>query len=496
LNLQREEVFHNIGAVSQWDVLVIGGGATGLGVAVEAASRGYQTLLLEAHDFAKATSSRSTKLVHGGVRYLPQGNVKLVVEALHERGRILRNAPQLAHARAFIVPAYAVWQLPVYGLGLTLYDLLAGRESLGRSRLLSSARVRSALPTLDSRGLKGGILYYDGQFDDARFAIALLRTLFDEGGLALNYTPVIELLKSNGRICGVIAQDSETGTALELSAKIVINATGIFSDAIRQMDDPTAPAIVAVSQGTHFVLPASFLPGDSALMIPHTSDKRVLFAIPWRGRVLVGTTDEPVPRPELEPRSTRPERDFLQRHIEKYLNCRLTPRNVLSVWSGQRPLVRPGAATATAAISRDHTVLISYSRLVTIVGGKWTTYRKMAEDTIDRAAPLAGLPHVSSKSASLRLHDEAGAASGELLHPAFDMGAADVIRAVRLEMARQLEDVLARRTRALFLDSRASIEAAPATARLMAVELGKDAEWERTQIAAYTKLAEQYTWSE
>lgn len=497
VSLQREEVLDKIRASPQWDMIVIGGGATGLGVAVEAASRGYQTLLLEAHDFSQATSSRSTKLVHGGVRYLPQGNIKLVFEALRERSRILRNAPRLAHPRAFIVPAYALWHLPFYGVGIALYDLLAGRESLGRPSLLSTARVRAALPTVDSRGLKGGILYYDGQFDDARFAIALLRTLFDLGGLALNYAPVTQLLKSAGRLRGVVAHDRESGATLELPARVVVNATGIFSDTIRRMDDLAAPAIVAVSQGTHFVLPSSFLPGDSALMIPRTRDGRVLFAIPWHGRVLVGTTDEPVAQPELEPRSTPGEREFLRWHVERYLSCALKPRDVLSVWSGQRPLVRAGAATSTAAIARDHTVLISDSHLVTIVGGKWTTYRKMAEDTIDRAAPLAGLPRVSSRSATLRLHDETGDdTSGEPLHPAFEIRPADVIRAVREEMARQLEDVLARRTRALFLDARASIEAAPAAARLMAAEFGKDAQWERDQIAAYTRLAEQYIWRE
>ena len=495
MTLRQEEIVAQICASARWDVLVVGGGATGLGVAVEAASRGYKTLLLEAHDFAKGTSSRSTKLVHGGVRYLQQGDLKLVLEALRERGRMLRNAPHLAHSRAFIVPAYALWELPFYGIGLTLYDLLAGRESLGRSRFLSRKRVLGALPGLQQRRLKGGILYYDGQFDDARFAIALLRTLFDAGGLALNYAPVTRLLKSDGNVCGAGAEDAESGQPLELSAKVVINATGVFSDSIRRMDDPAAPAMVAASQGTHFVLPRSFLPGDAALMIPRTADARVLFAIPWHSRVLVGTTDDPVPHPEIEPRSTAQEREFLKWHIEHYLNRRLQHSDVLSVWSGQRPLVKHGLSKNTAAISRDHTVLISHSKLVTIVGGKWTTYRKMAEDTIDRAAPLAGLPHLPSKTADLRLHRDGDTAAGEPLHPAFPIDSAEVVRAVRYEMARQLEDVLARRTRALFLDARASIEAAPAVARLMAGELGRDAQWEREQVIAYSKLAEQYTWS-
>jgi glycerol-3-phosphate dehydrogenase len=535
LSRPRAEILRQIGACPRWDVIVIGGGATGLGAAVEAASRGYKTLLLEARDFAQATSSRSTKLVHGGVRYLQQGNLKLVLEALRERGRILRNAPHLAHRRAFIVPAYALWELPFYGIGLTLYDLLAGREGLGHSRLLSPRRVLEVLSSLQPRGLRGGILYFDGQFDDARFAIALLRTLFDLGGLALNYAPVTRLLKASRRISGVHAEDTETGAPLELSAKVVINATGIFSDSIRAMDDPAAPPMVTASQGTHVVLPRAFLPGDSALMIPRTADRRVLFAIPWHDRVLVGTTDDPVPQPEVEPRSTPPERAFLKWHIEHYLARPLEPGDILSVWSGQRPLVRSGPATKTAAISRDHTVLISGSRLVTVVGGKWTTYRKMAEDTIGRAASLAGLARVPSRTADLPLHGAMPARNeplteapldpallnpddwqriygsdlpalrglaaddselGELLHPAFPFRRAEVIWAVRHEMARRLEDVLARRTRALFLDARASVEAAPAAARLMARELGKDAEWEREQVVAYSKLAEQYTWSE
>jgi len=529
LSQPRDEILRQIGACPQWDIIVIGGGATGLGAAVEAASRGYKTLLLEAHDFAKGTSSRSTKLVHGGVRYLQQGNLKLVLEALRERGRMLRNAPHLAHRRAFIVPAYALWQLPFYGIGLTLYDLLAGRERLGHSRLLSRGGVLDALPNLQPRNLQGGILYYDGQFDDARFAIALLRTLFDQGGLALNYAPVTRMLKTNGRVSGVNAEDTETGETLELSAKIVINATGIFSDAIRQLDDDAAPAMVTASQGTHVVLPASFLPGDSALMIPRTADGRVLFAIPWHGRVLVGTTDDPVPQPEIEPRSMAQEREFLKAHIQRFLARRPEPHEILSVWSGQRPLVRSGQASKTAAISRDHTVLISASGLVTIVGGKWTTYRKMAEDTIDRAAPLAALPRVLSRTGNLPLHgaprnrealgdpallDQCAwqqvygsdlpalralaaeqAELGELLHPAFPFRRAEVIWAVRHEMARCLEDVLARRTRALFLDARASVEAAPTAASLMARELRKDAQWEREQLIAYSKLAEQYTWS-
>jgi glycerol-3-phosphate dehydrogenase len=492
-----------------------------LGAAVEAASRGYRTLLVEAHDFAKGTSSRSTKLVHGGVRYVQQGNIKLVLEALHERGRMLRNAPHVAHRTAFIVPAYAFWQLPFYSIGLKIYDLLAGREGLGHSRMLSPGRVRDALPTVRAPGLKGGIRYYDGQFDDARLAITLLRTLFDLGGVALNYAAVTSLLKRNGCVRGVKIEDEETASVLDLPAKVVINATGVFTDRLRHMDEPDTPPVVTPSQGTHFVLPRSFLPGNSALMIPRTADGRVLFAIPWHDRVLVGTTDDVVPQAEIEPRAMLQEREFLKSHIERFLGRRPESGEILSVWSGQRPLVARRDVSSSAALSRDHTILISRSNLVTITGGKWTTYRKMAEDTIDRAASVARLTAAPSRTASLHLHgfaeDPTSGAQwqqvygcdlpavralsaedpelAQLLHPGLPFQRGEVVWAVRHEMARRLEDVLARRTRALFLDARASIESAPVAARLMARELEKDAQWEQREIIAYSRLAEQYIWS-
>jgi glycerol-3-phosphate dehydrogenase len=518
-SLQRKDILTAIRSTAEWDVLVVGGGATGLGAALEAAARGYRTLLLEARDFAKATSSRSTKLVHGGVRYLQQGNVKLVLEALRERGRMLRNAPHLAHRRTFIVPAYAWWEFPFYGVGLSLYDVLAGKEGLGRSRILSKGGVLKDLPTVKSQGLEGGILYYDGQFDDARFAITLLRTLFDQDGLALNYAPVTGLLKQADAICGALAEDSETGERFECRARVVINATGIFSDDLRRMDEPASSKILAVSQGSHVVLPREFLPGAAALMIPRTSDGRVLFAIPWHDRVVVGTTDDPVPQAEYEPRAMADERRFLIDHVERFLGRRPAAPEILSMWSGQRPLVKQSDASSTAAISRDHTVLISKSKLVTITGGKWTTYRKMGEDVIDRASALAGLAQSPSKTADLRLHgwsEDASAAGdwkqvygsdlplvtaidpnlAEPLHPALPFQQAEVIWAVRQEMARNVEDVLARRTRALFMDARASIEAAPLVARLLGDELGQDELWQRKQVAAFDAVAEQYVWGD
>ena len=515
---KREELLARIGTEGEWDYIVAGGGATGLGTALEAVSRGYRTLLLEAADFAKATSSRSTKLVHGGVRYLRQGNVKLVLEALHERGRMLRNAPQLAHKQAFIVPAYSWLDLPFYGAGLTLYDLLAGKEGLGRSKVLNRSAAADALPGVRSAGLKGGILYYDGQFDDARYAVALLRTILDRGGIALNYVRVTGLLKQGGRVNGVVAQDLESGSRFEANAKTVINATGIFSDDLRHMDEGQAKPMLTVSQGTHFVLPRDYLPGKAALMIPKTSDGRVLFAIPWHGQVVVGTTDNPVPRPEYEPLATNEERSFLMTNIARFLGRKPEPKEVCSVWSGQRPLVKQPDKSSTAAISRDHTVLISNSKLVTITGGKWTTYRRMGQDVIDRTISLAGVARRKSVTAELKLHgwtDETVSAENwqevygadlpqlraladsraelaEFLHPQLPFRKAEVIWAARFEMARTIEDVLARRTRALFLNARASLEAAAVTAGLLADELGRDADWRAKQVRSFTEVAKQY----
>jgi glycerol-3-phosphate dehydrogenase len=498
----------------------VGGGATGLGSALDAVTRGYKTLLLEAQDYAKATSSRSTKLVHGGVRYLQKGDIKLVLEALRERGRMLRNAPHLAHKRAFVVPAYAWWEFPFYGVGLTLYDVLAGKEGLGRSSILSRKSTLEALPTVRDKDLKGGILYYDGQFDDARYAIALMRTFVDNGGVALNYARVTGLLKDGGshKICGVAAKDEESGETFECRVKVVINATGIFSDGLRQLDDATAKKILAVSQGTHFVLPGDFLPGRTALMVPRTSDGRVLFAIPWHDKVVVGTTDDPVAKPEYEPRAMADEKQFLLEHIERFLGRKPKGEEIASVWSGQRPLVRNEDVAETASISREHTILVSESKLVTITGGKWTTYRKMAQDVVTRAAEVAGFAPAPAKTAELHLHgwvpqtgDDWLAVYGSdapaivklasensewslPIHDRLPFSRAEVIWAARFEMARTVEDVLARRTRGLFLDARACMEAAPVVAGLLAHELAQNPQWEVRQVAEFREVAAAYIW--
>jgi glycerol-3-phosphate dehydrogenase len=499
-----------------WDIIVIGGGATGLGAAVEAASRGYRTLLLEQRDFAAGTSSRSTKLIHGGFRYLRQGNLGLVLKALRERHLLIRNAPHLVHDLRFVVPLYAWWERPFYEIGLKFYDLLAGQLGLGPSQHLSPRETLELIPTLEPAGLRGGIVYHDGQFDDARLAVSLTKTLADLGGMPLNYLAVTGLLKTGERIAGVRAVDLETGREYRLHSKVVVNATGPFTDAVRRMDDSEAPPIIAPSQGAHLVLDRSFLPGESAIMVPRTDDGRVLFAIPWHGRVLVGTTDTPVTDVSPEPRPLPEEIDFLLTHVARYLSRKPAREDVLSVFAGLRPLVRSKTVARTAVISRDHRILVSNSGLVTVTGGKWTTYRRMGEDAADRAAVVAGLEARASVTDRLKIHgwqeveaadpwDVYGSDAGEVkalaathpagdepLHPHLPYRTCEVVWAVRQEFARTVEDVLARRTRALFLDAAASISMAPRVAELMAAELGRDDGWQRQQVAEFCALAQGY----
>ncbi|MFQ5740803.1 MAG: glycerol-3-phosphate dehydrogenase/oxidase [Acidobacteriota bacterium] len=499
-----------------WDCLIIGGGATGLGTAVEAAWRGYRTLLLEQSDFAKGTSSRSTKLVHGGVRYLRQGHIGLVVEALRERGLLLQNAPHLVHPLAFVIPIYRRWETPYYGTGLKLYDLLSGKRSLGASRCLSRRETLKRVPTLEPNGLRGGVLYYDAQFDDARLAITLVRTAVDLGGHAVNYMPVRSLLKKRGQIVGVVAEDRETGRQYELRSRVVINATGVFSDSLRCLDDPSTPALIVPSQGIHIVLAGSFLPGNCALMVPSTDDGRVFFALPWKGRVLVGTTDTPVEGIQLEPRPLEGEIDFLLTHAARYLARGPSRKDILSAFAGLRPLIRSGKSKKLSSLSRSHALIVSPSGLITIAGGKWTTYRRMGEETVDRAAQSAGLEKRRRGTEQLRLHGwcerkwrtedriygsdaaqlqdliVATPALGRRLHPRLPYRLGEVVWTARFEMARTLEDVLSRRTRALLLDARASIESAPRAAQVMADELHRGPAWKARQIAEFTALAQGY----
>jgi glycerol-3-phosphate dehydrogenase len=501
-----------------WDFLVIGGGATGMGVACDAASRGYGVLLLEQSDFGKGTSSRSTKLVHGGVRYLQQGNIPLVMEALKERGRLRRNAPHLVKDLAFVVPNYVWWEAPFYGIGMKVYDALAGKYGFGHSRNLSLEETVQRLPTIETEGLRGGVMYHDGQFDDARLLIDLAQTAAGQGATLLNYTRVTNLVKdAEGFVVGVEAEDQEGGETLTATGKVVVNATGPFADGIRKMDDPAAKAMIRPSQGVHLVLPRSFLGGESAIMVPHTDDGRVLFAIPWHGVVVVGTTDTPVDEVSLEPRPLTDEVGFLLTHAARYLTRDPTPGDVLSCFAGLRPLVGSEDDEDTASLSRDHTLQVSKSGLMTITGGKWTTFRKMAEDTVDHGIVLGGLEPRECVTRELNLHgfhthpERFGALSaygsdgpaveallssdprlGEPIHPRLDARAGEVIWAVRQEMARTVDDVLARRTRSLILDARAAAEAAPGVAGLMADELGQSQTWARSQATAFQELAAEY----
>jgi glycerol-3-phosphate dehydrogenase len=500
-----------------WDLIVIGGGATGAGVAIDAATRGYDVLLLEQSDFGKGTSSRSTKLVHGGVRYLEQGNLSLVMEALKERGLLLANAPHLVRNLAFVVPTYDWWESPFYGLGLKLYNLLAGKYGFGDSRILSKEETLERLPTIKTEGLRGGVIYFDGQFDDARLLINLIATAAEQSATLLNYAPVTAITKDrDGIVNGVTFRDLETGEQHQAGASAIISAAGPFSDAVRRMAEPGAEPIIAPSQGIHLVFDSSFLPGDSAIMVPHTSDGRVMFAIPWHGHTVVGTTDTPIGQAPLEPVAMEEEIRFILQTASLYLAKAPTRADVLSVFAGIRPLVR-GDAGSTAALSRDHTIRIENSGLVTVCGGKWTTYRRMAEDCVNQAATLARLPDRPCVTERLNIHGfHASAAKfgplrvygsdaieiqrlmssdaplAEPLHPALPYTAAEVVWAVRHEMARTLEDVLARRTRALFLNAAAAFEMAPRVAELMARESGHSAEWESSQLREFRTACSGY----
>jgi len=502
----------------EWDVVVIGGGASGLGAALDAASRGYRTLLLEQADFSKGTSSRSTKLVHGGVRYLAQGNIGLVKEALYERGLLLHNAPHLVHKQSFVIPCYSWFDKMKYLLGLKLYDWLAGGLTFGPSRFINAKTLASELPELKKEGLLGGVEYWDGQFDDSRLAINLAQTCAEYGGCLINYCRVTSLTKdASGRINGLIAFDLENQQQYTVRAKAVVNATGVFVDEILRMDDAERHALVSPSQGVHLVLDRSFLKGDKAIMIPRTADGRVLFAVPWHNHVVVGTTDTPLDKLSIEPRALPAEIDFILKIAADYLVQPPTATDVLTVFAGLRPLAAPTKATSnTKEISRSHKLLVSPSGLITITGGKWTTYRKMAEDTINQAIRTAGLSPKECRTKDLKIHgfsrpcpqDELGVYRidedlikalalanpqlTEVLHPAFPYTATEVVWAVRAEMARTVEDVLARRLRVLFLDAKAAMAMAPKVARIMAGELNRDEDWVNNQIADFAHLAEGY----
>ena len=514
--MNRKKMIQQLESTPEWDICIIGGGATGLGIAVDAASRGYKTLLLEKYDFAKGTSSRSTKLVHGGVRYLQQGNIKLVMEALKERGLLKKNAPHLVKNQSFVIPNYKWWEHPFYGVGLKVYDWMAGSLGLGPSQFLNKEETLKLAPTLDPDGLRGGVLYHDGQFDDARLAIHLAMTAADYEATVINYCSVEGLLKTNDKVCGVIVKDVLKNSISEIKAKAVINATGVFTDSILKMDNANAETLVTPSQGIHLVFDKEFLPAGNAIMIPKTDDGRVLFAVPWHNKIIVGTTDTPVTSANEEPVAMKEEIEFVMNHMARYLSKNPSYIDIRSVFAGLRPLVK-GNTKVTAALSRDHHISVSDSELITITGGKWTTYRKMAEDVMEIAIHKAGLVEKECITKSLPIHGyketqdyneplyyygtdkekiEALIATdrslGELIHPSLPFIKAEIVWAVQNEMCMTAEDALSRRTRALLLDARAAMEAAPLVTSIMAEELSKDETWIKKQVEDFNAIAKNY----
>ncbi len=501
-----------------WDFIIIGGGATGVGCAVDAASRGFDVLLLEQNDFGKGTSSRSTKLVHGGVRYLAQGDISLVRESLKERGILLKNAPHLVKKMAFIVPVYSFWDKFFYGLGLKIYSFLSGKYRFGKSQILSKKETLEKLPNIKSENLTGGILYFDGQFDDTRLLIDLVKTAAEQTAVVLNYAKVFGFSKvESGKMGGVDFQDEISGEIFSVKAKAVINATGAFCDSIRKLSNEQAEKIIEPSQGIHLVFDKNFLPGESALMIPKTADGRVLFAIPWHDKTLIGTTDTPVEKAELEPKAKEEEIEFILETAKNYLEKSPRREDILSIFAGIRPLVKSENAKNTAKLSRDYTIEIDRSNLLTITGGKWTTYRKMAEDAVNQAIKTANLSEKKCVTKNLKIHCsleypekfddlaiygvgaeeiqkliEENPDSAEKLHEDLPYRKAEILWMIRNEMPQTIEDILARRTRALFLNAKASIEIAPQIAKIMAGELNKDEFWINSQFKQFKEIAGNY----
>jgi glycerol-3-phosphate dehydrogenase len=516
--MKRFEQLAKLQQTPNWDVIIIGGGASGLGTAVDSASRGYKTILVEAMDFAKGTSSRSTKLVHGGVRYLEQGNISLVIEALKERGLMEQNAKHLVRNQSFVIPNYNWWGGYFYTIGLTIYDILAGRLSLGKSKYISKKKTIELLPTVEEKGLRSGVIYHDGQFDDSRMAINLAQTAIENGACILNYTKVIHLLKDkNHQVIGVIVEDQESGEKHEVKGKAVINATGIFTNSIMKMNDKVYKKYIVPSQGIHLVFDKSFLPSENALMIPKTSDGRVLFVVPWHDKVVVGTTDTLIKSHSLEPIALEKEIQFVLETAQRFLSKKPTRSDVLSVFAGLRPLAAPEEkGQSTKEVSRTHKIIVSETGLITITGGKWTTYRKIAEDIVDKAITVHNLPKSKCKTEHISIHgnkitttldrenhlyiygtdidgilklQENEPELKEKLHPNYNYTMSEVAWAIRYEMARTIEDVLARRVRLLFLDALAAIDSCEKVGVLISKELGHDETWKQNQIAQFKTLA-------
>ena len=497
--MNRNSMLAQLDENKTWDILIIGGGATGLGAAVDAASRGFSTILIEADDFAKGTSSRSTKLIHGGVRYLEQGNLKLVREALKERGWLLQNAPGVTRKMGFIIPAFALIQKIYYGAGLKFYDVLSQKLSLGATKFISNKTIQKFVPAISQKNLKGGIVYYDGQFDDARLAIDLANTASRHGAVLINYCEAQSLLKKKikqtdkqAKVYGAVAYDCINDKTFEIKSKTVINATGVFVDDIMQMDNKDAADIVTPSQGIHLVIDKKFFPGDHALMIPKTDDKRVLFAVPWHNKVILGTTDTEIEDISDEPSPLQQEIDFILKHANRYLNSTITLKDVTSMFAGLRPLVKTKGVTNTSMLSRDHVIIVSTSNLITITGGKWTTYRKMAEDAVNNAIFVAKFPYKNCVTKHLQIEGSTfdNINYNDPIEKIYSIE--NIKKFIEEEMAITIEDVLARRTRLLFLDCKTAVQAAPIVAKNMASLLNRDEHWIQSEIDNFTQLAKNY----
>lgn len=516
--MKRSEQLEKLQQTESWDVIIIGGGSSGLGTAVDAASRGYKTVLVEAMDFAKGTSSRSTKLVHGGVRYLEQGNISLVRKALKEREIMARNAGHLVSNQSFVIPIYNYWSGFMYSFGLILYDLMAGSLSFGKSKCISKKKTIEFLPTVLQKGLKGSVIYHDGQFDDSRMAINLAQTAVENGACVLNYMKAVDLIKDdNHKIIGIEVEDQESGEKYKIYGKAVINATGVFTNSIMKMNAANYKKFIVPSQGIHLVFDKLFLQSDHALMIPKTTDGRVLFVLPWHGKIIIGTTDTEVKKSSFEPIALETEIAFILENAQKYLSKKPDRSHVLSLFAGLRPLAAPEEeGESTKEISRSHKVIVSKTGLITITGGKWTTYREMAQDTVDKAIIVHQLPKKECKTKDIAIHGNKITSEidrqnhlyiygtdlpeilalqdkqprlREKLHLAYDYTMAEVAWAIRYEMARTIDDVLARRVRLLFLDARAAIESSEKVCDLLALELGHDETWKQNQMAAFKNIA-------
>jgi len=514
--MNRKSNLDQLDQVNEWDVVIIGGGASGLGVAVDAANRGYKTLLLEKNDFAKGTSSRSTKLVHGGVRYLQNGDISLVIEALKERGIMRKNAPHLVRDLSFVIPSYDWWNSPFYGLGLKVYDMMAGKLGLGPSTILDREETLALIPNVNQDGLKGGVIYHDGQFDDARMAISLALTADQEGATLINYVNVENLIKENDLITGVCFEDKISGEKKIIKSKVVVNATGVFSDAIILLDQPEAKPMIRPSQGVHLVLEKSFLNGVHAIMVPQTSDGRVLFAVPWNDYVVVGTTDTPINETLEEPVALESEIEFILQNAGTYMTKKPTRKDIKSVFAGLRPLAASeDNKESTKEVSRHHKINVSTSGLISVLGGKWTTYRKIAEDTVDTLQAVGGLPERQCNTKTLPIfgyephsdwddpmhyygteskkikaidHEKANLS----LSSKFFITENQIIWAIQKEMAISLEDVLARRTRCLFLDAFETEKIAPQVVSIMAKNLGLNKSWEENELSRFNTLIKKY----